>query len=440
MTPDRRPPHDTLDDNLGKLLSRIEPEMTLPPEDKRRILEAIGQESREAGGRGRPGAGTGRRRPRGRLVEWLAAAAAVLAVVTIVLWPGGLDGGLAWADVVRHLEEVTSFTGWARIDEVAPDGRRTTTHARLFQKDPSLSRTEFLDERTPFPPTGGTTDLDQIRAIRITAASTDRATILRAEPDQMIVHRTTLTFGGKAARSRVSIPRDLISLMWERLRAVTSDQTRVVDRKTIEGTEVVGFEVELAGLVGDDPAAPDDGTVLVWADADTGVPLEIELKFTGRLGHASHTTYGGLEWNVPLPDELFEIDETEGWTFVDDGLHRIEFFGARLKEGITLTIGPVGGPPALTETDIEAITSGTSTLGPGEARREVTVNVVLSPAGQEKIRAYTSEHHGERLVIDFNGEMSLELTIGGTIGREFRLDISRMGITLEQFADRFLTE
>jgi len=436
MTHEQRPPHNTLDDNLRKLLSRVPPEMALPDEDKRRVLEAIEREACEAD----PVRPRGMRKASRSKVGWLAAAAAVILVVTIVLWPGGFDGGLAWADVVRHLDEVTSFRGWARIEEVAPDGKQATTHARLFQKDPSLSRTEFLDEAAPFPPTEETTETGQVRAIRITAGGTDRATILRAEPEQMIVYRTTLTYAGQAAQSRVSIPRDLISMMWERLRAVTSDQTRVVDRKTIDGAEAVGFEVELAGLVGGDPAAPSDGSVRIWADADTGVPLQIDLTFTGPSGYTSHTTYGGLEWNVPLPDDLFEIDETEGWTFVDDGVHRNEFLGTRLKGDTTVTIGPPGGSPALTEADIEAITSGTSTLRAGETRREVVVNVVLTPVGQEKIRAYTSTHRGERLTIDFNGEMSLELTIGGTIGREFRLDISRMGLTLEEFAERYLTE
>jgi hypothetical protein len=256
----------------------------------------------------------------------------------------------------------------------------------------------------------------------------------------MIAHRTTLTFAGKAAQSRVSIPRNLISMMWGRLRDVTSDQTRVIDRKTIDGTDVVGFEIELHRLVGDEPAAPRDGSVRIWADADTGVPVEIELKFTGPLGHTHHTTYGGLEWNVPLPDGLFEITEADGWTFVDDGVHRHGFVATRLRDGVGVTIGPTGGPPVLTEADIEAITSGTSTLRSGESQREVVVNVVLAPAGKEKIRAYTSAHRGERLAIDFNGEMAFELTVGGTLGREFQLDISRLGLTLEQFAERYLTE
>jgi len=428
MNHEHRPPRDTLDDNLRRLLSRSRPELSLSRESKEHIVEVLKQEAPD------------RLRARSRLVGWLAAAAAVFLVALIILWPGGMDGGLAWADVVRHLDEVTSFTGWAKIVEVAPGGQRTTTHARLYQKDPSLSRTEVLDERAPFPPSDETVDAGHVRSITVTEGGADRATIVRADPGEMIAHRTTLTFAGKAAQSRVGIPRDLISMMWDRLRGVTSDQTRVIDRKTIDGTDVVGFEIELARLVGDEPAAPRDATVRIWADADTGVPVEIELKFTGPLGHTHHTTYGGLEWNVPLPDSLFEITEAEGWTFVDDGVHRNDFGGTRLKNGIRVTIGPVGGPPVLTEADIEAITSGAATLRSGESQREVVVNVVLAPAGHEKIRAYSSAHRGERLAIDFNDEMAIELTIGGTIGREFRLDISGLGVTLEQFAERYLTE
>jgi hypothetical protein len=360
-------------------------------------------------------------------------------IASLWLWPGGLRGGVAWADVARQFGEVRSFTAWASLEETAASGKKKISHLRLYQKDPSLSRSEAMRVEQPFPPPGDEAHPATIESISIMRGGRDRVVSIRLDPRQRTAHRTTVTFGGTLLAARAEMPRDLVSGIWSRLTYLTSDQTRTVGRRQIDGREVTGFEAEIRDLIAGPAARPVAGQVRVWADADSGVPVEVELEFTDPQGGRHHTTYGALKWNVELPDELFAIPDDGTWTILEERIEKAEFAETRLRDGVTLRIGPRGGPDVITEREIAAVRAAETIRRTGQAAL-CRLWILTTAEGAETLSAYTSAHLGERVRIDFNGEFESEITIGGRIAREMRLDLPAPAWTLEEFENRYLSD
>jgi hypothetical protein len=178
--------------------------------------------------------------------------------------------------------------------------------------------------------------------------------------------------------------------------------------------------------------------VRVWASAETAVPVETELEFVDGAGGRYRTVLGNLEWDAPLADELFELPDPDGWTIVDEWVREVGFSETALADGVTLSVGPEGGPAILTEADVAAVPSGREVGRSGEEPRR-TVTIVATPAAESRLRKHTSAHLGELVVFDLNhGELRFEIRIGGTIGREMQVDITPTGKTLEEFAAAYL--
>jgi hypothetical protein len=110
-----------------------------------------------------------------------------------------------------------------------------------------------------------------------------------------------------------------------------------------------------------------------------------------------------------------------------------------LKDGVTLHIGPPGGPPVLTEADIEAVELVETATRRGRESPALEIRMLTTPDAGQRLRDYTSAHLGERVVIDFNGELELEVTIAAKIGREIRIDLDRLGTTPEAFERDYLS-
>jgi hypothetical protein len=440
----RRNDNDQLDQNVARLLSGTPPERPLPREAKQRILSALTERAKETCDpreRRTRGVIRNRRMTWNRPVSLAAAAAIVIVVALIALWPGGMQGGLAWADVAQHLADVESVIVWAAIETTSPSGETQVTYARLFQQDPGLSRTEtFSGNVSPATP-GGPVPPEAIDSIVLMSRSPKESVVARLFPRERRGQRTTLGFSGKTLENRQRLPRDLVAEMFGRLRGLTEDQTRIVGAREIEGLPAVGFAAKMTELLGDSPAPPPDGKVLVWASRETALPLEIEVEFTDPAGTAHRTTYGPIDWNAPLPGELFEIPETDDWEIVDETVHEVGFFRTSLGESVTLSIGPAGGPPIMTERDVAAVLSARAVREPGaDSFPRTMIFMTLTPEGAQRVHSYTAAHVGESLTVDFNGESRYEIRIGGAIGAEMRIDVSALGLTPEQFEERYLTD
>jgi hypothetical protein len=436
MNDDRGNGHDPLERNVEQLLSRVEPELKMPDGDKSRVLAALRAEAPASPTVDRKERTIGTRKG----WTWASVAAAIVVLALIVLWPGGPQQTIAWAEVARHFEQGRSFTAWATIVEIAPSGEKNTTWLRVYQKDPGFTRSELLTAEAGQAGPEGTIDPSAVAAFTITKSERERSAITRVHPKDKMIHRTTLTFAGTELESRAVRPDNLVATTWDRLSAVTADETRRIGEREIDGQPAIGFEADIRELADDPSAPPAEGVARIWAHRENAAPLEVELEISGPGGYAFHTTYGRLEWDVDLPDELFEEPRAEGWTVQEERMHKVGFTRTRLADGVSLTIGPRGGSPVITEADIEAVLHGISSWVTGQEEPRVALFARTTPDAEPELRSFTTAHRGERLLVCLNDEFEYEITVGGPIGRELQLDITRLGKTLEEFEQDYLTD
>jgi hypothetical protein len=427
---------DRLDENVAKLLSRTPPERVLPQEAKQRILSALIARTDTLGtaqAESTRGA-TIWNRP----VSWVAAAAALFAIALWILRPGGMRSSPAWADVARHFAEVRTVIVWATIEATPPAAGTQVTRARLLQKDPGLSRTEIFSNALPAPRPGDTVAEESIESIVIMSRSAERSTLDHLFPGERRAQRTTLHSSGSGSREREKMPRDLVAESWARLRGLAQDRTRVVGERKIGGVRAIGFAASMSELLGKGPLPVPEGTVRVWAALETALPLEVEVEFSDPGGTAYHTTYAPIEWNPTLPDELFRVPDLDGWQVMAEEIRQVWFSRTSFQDGVTLEIGPADGPPVMTERDVAAVLFARTILPLGaEAPR---MSIFLSPTldGALRIRSYTQEHLGDSLIVDFNEEVRFEIRIGGVMSREIQIDLTALGLTPEEFEERYL--
>jgi hypothetical protein len=428
MNDDRRNRPDPLEENVEKLLGSSRPELSMPRATKDRILSVLTGAERAA-----PEEPAWRR----RAPWWATAAAAVVVLGLIAFWPGTTTPALAWSDVAGHFASARSMVAWVTSEQTSPAGAVTVTRLRALQKDPGLSRSEVVAGPGPFPPPGGVVPPERLESAVITRSGREESTIVRLSYREKTVHRTTLSFGGTALEGREAMPRGLVATTWSSLRGLTSDDARIIGRRDIDGVPTVGFEAGIDEMPGGGTARV-RGVVRVWASAETAAPIEIEMEFGDDAGGRYKTVFGNLEWDVALPDEMFEPPNLEGWTIVDEWVREVGFPESALADGVMLRVGSEDGPAILTEADIAAVPSGREVRRSGEEPRR-TVTLVATPAAGSRLREYTSAHLGERVVFDLDdGALRFDIRIGGTIGREMQVDITPTGMTLEEFAEAYL--
>jgi hypothetical protein len=423
--------------NVERLLSRTEPELRMPRERKQATLRALLDEAAE-GSDVRPGRPERRFVMKTRSWSWLSAAALLLAAV--ILWPGGLNDGVAWADVVQHLSRAESLIARISLEDTPPSGETRHGFAMLYQRDPGLFRTEVYALREAEDASDGRpVESDAVaQSIMISRGGPREATILRLSPVERVAHRTTLTFAGRLLDDRGAMPRDLVGETWSRLKEVTGDRTRAIGEREIDGVRTIGFETDIRELFRDPSAPHPDGVFRVWAATGSGAPVEAEVEFRDPRGWHHRTRFLDLEWNAPVDDGLFEIPDLEGWTVVEEEDHQLGFDRTRLRGGVTLRIGPPGGPVVFTEADIEAVVSGRVVHQAGRGERHTTVMLTATRDAERRLEAYSAQHPGETLELDFNGEARDEIRTESVLGGEIWLDIGDLGVTPAEFESTYL--
>lgn len=355
----------------------------------------------------------------------LLSAAASIAIVAAVVWGlrSGSGNGMVWADVARNIQEAHTMVGWSM------DG---SARYRFYVKDPGLWRSERYAGVAASQPAAE----EAPEGLEIgTYTETGRQWVAWYPGSKRVIHNR---FVGCPHP-----PPCEAAMYWITLKKIGSDDARKVGEEQIGSVQTVVFEAPIrAAFAGIEKGMPDKGTVRVWVSKDTKVPVRVDTLHGNPPTGEFHGMVTDLDWNVPLADELFQLPTfDDGWTSYD--ICHVCFSNHTLKQGVKVSLGPAGGPPIVTEADIEQIESGmeANQNPPGAIiKRDVTLRWTKTAA--DRIVEYAKAHAGVTLVLAFDGRIQSKVEKDWTapgVAQGIGLNIASLGITLEQFEQDYLT-
>lgn len=424
--------NDPLESNIRALLRSTEPELTMPEADKRRIVSLLTVRQAKTPSGAQRFAAQARAILRSRLARYASIAAAAGIVLAVVsLWTGDSHNGLAWADVVKQMSEVKTLVYRCREETTDTLGKSVVRTYRCYLKDPGRFRQETLAPTSTQHPSSSAPE--SIQEVLIIIRGQGRQTTIRLDPSQKS-GRVATQIGPGEWKARTDA-----ADTWKELTRITSDQTREIGRRDINGVRTVGFEAPIQD--GAPQTRKITGTVRVWVAVGTALPVLVESQFRWN-GHTAKWTMEGIQANVPLSDDLFDVSHLKGWNILRESFRPVTFSKTALKHNVTLRVGLKGKAPVITERDVEEVDSGTvTTYGTaGDGSSHVMIHAKLSEAGGRKMEELTLNHIGQRVLIDFNGEVQSEPSIRSVIGRHLSLSITELGKTPEQFENDYLTD
>lgn len=429
---------DILEKNVQRLLERTYPQLTMPEEDKSRVLAMLKtRESRqEAQSSKLNGHAT-----RGSFVQriWPYLASTVTAVFILILtlvWPSVSGDAIAWPEVFQYLTEARTVTAVFFIEEISDTGERSIDVRRVYIKEPGKYRIEYL--RTPEGtevPTHANLSLESIQIIVHEGDSLSQTMLL---PEIKVAQRNRSKVSNIGADDVSKYAENQVEKWWELVKTFTSDNAHRIDERKIEGSQCIGFEVDIMDIDNRPPFNTPGSFVRVWADSLTAVPIQVEVEFHHSEGGIISFRIEEIAWNTDLPDDLFDVDMLAGWTIYDQMHEKRRFIHTSLKTGVTLRIGPADGALVITEKDVLSCDYGIATQSADFTHKRTMVYLTLKAEAAERMEAFTTKHVGKKLPFDFNDEIRLEPRIYSPLNNKFGIDISSLGISLEQFEHDYL--
>ncbi|HUW82348.1 MAG TPA: hypothetical protein VMZ31_06050 [Phycisphaerae bacterium] len=321
-------------------------------------------------------------------------------------------------------------------ERAATDGEedwRPIKRGQLFQKDPGFSRVEEHSLPVVEPTTSQPrTDLPSM--IWILKEHANVSVTINLEPRWRTAFRST--YLRQAPLDDIPMR---VTEFWTNLGTITADETRTIGRRYQDGVRLIGFEAPLEDVWG---SRPFDGTARIWVNERTAMPTLIEMEFCEGEGVLHRYTYSEIEWDVPLSDGLFDLPDLEGWTFTDAVITEVDFSHNALRSGVSFCVRTQDGATVLTEDDIAAVPRGTTLtkLKDDQKTGWMNIEVRLTEQAQDRLEAFAAAHVGEKLIIDFNGEVQKEIVIHEGLKSIGRINVSPLAETLEGFEARYLTE
>jgi outer membrane lipoprotein-sorting protein len=229
----------------------------------------------------------------------IAALVVVLAGAVIMsLWQD-TGSGVALADVLTKIEQITAYTYEISITKTRPSQSSTTTKSTgtaLISRDHGMKMTtETID------PNNGTTRRESYVLLQ-------KKTVVTIEPHKKSYQRYTLNDTMlESFREQSSDPRSMI-------KKILICEYSSLGQSVIDGISVEGFQTT-------DPAysrasAFGQTDVKVWVDVKTRLPVRSETLGINEIDGEVHThrVLDNFQWNVPVDAAKFEPNIPDDYT------------------------------------------------------------------------------------------------------------------------------
>jgi hypothetical protein len=425
---------DLADRKLEQLLSSVPPVLPMPDADKRRVLEAL--RARAATNSSSETVSI-HRTPRHRFAAVAAAAAVALALV--VLWPGGGQGGIVWADVAEQLMAVRTMGGRLVETVVSPDGGTRVVTGRLYFKDPGLTRFDY-DEEVVTTPDGKSERSKPPASVIIVHTLPEDVIILQVFPERRAAIRMEVDVTGSLLGPWRDFKINPAMVAWSKLHELPSGSTRVIGKREVAGRSAIGFAAPLAEVAGPQPLGVEiEGEIRVWAAVEDAVPVAVEVEKRLDNGRVETDVFEFIEWDAPMSDSLFDDSIAEGFEIFEGKAHTRGYPKPELMPYVTLRIGPDSGGPVINELDVVGAVMGTVSFEPWRARKYHTIiTFELTEEGAGRLRSYLEENPDTPMVVDFNGEMQTPWNSGMVASRFIQVELTPLRKRLIDFEREYL--
>lgn len=426
-------PNDRLEENVERLLSAVGPTLHMPQSDADRVLSEILEEAK-----------TPHRRSQWFLgAAAVAAAVAAAALVAVILLSGGPHRGVAWADVVRHFENIEAVSCPYVEEIVSPNGDRRTRTGQVYFQDPGKMRFELWEHNRKGAPDQSAGQPDVIVVDYPNPEELTR-TRLVIQPLIASARRETVVEKGNPGRRLPSD--DLASLMWQIIQGVRSLAAEEVGRRRIGDVTVVGFEAGYEDTFDERFFGfPMDSVVRIWASEEDGRPLGIQFDGgTYRDGVHRRVRFEPLSWNPVIDPTLFSIDGFGDTEFREERAELFWFNKTRFRSDVSFALPAIdGGSPVLELDDVVAVPWGQANWeldNPVESMlRAVMVEVRVEQC--EWTRAPQKSNGEDQPMLFLDGQPVAAYLDEPHNGRaELLLFIDSLNLTLEEFEERYLVE
>ncbi len=209
-------------------------------------------------------------------MRWLKAvtiptAALVLLAAGLVYWIGGR--GVAFADVIEHVRSARTLTYnlTVQLDE------KPAVTVPTMRMEPGRIR--------QIMPGGGIMIMDMAQGKSLVLDPNEKKAILMRITGQP--QMTDQMSGG----------------FIEELRNLRDGSEEMLGKQEINGQDAVGFQVHNGDL-----------NWTIWADAQTGLPIHIQIQMEGGMFGEGTATMTDFKFDVDLDESLFSLTPPEGYT------------------------------------------------------------------------------------------------------------------------------
>jgi hypothetical protein len=312
---------DHLETNIERLLSRAEPQVTLPADHRQRIIGRLLEQA------------VAQRAVQGRLVThkiWRSLlksrslrVAAAIAFAAVLIWvlQGPNSTAIALVDVGKRVEQISAYmfkvtaTVTGQMEGMSATDTRTETTV-LVSKERGMRMDQTI------PPLHGGPATHQLMYYL-----SGNRTMVIVRPDQKMYMKVTPV--------NLTRTRQQIYDPWELIKQVLRCKYKHLDRSMIDGIQVEGFETtDPASLPGGMDVIWDDVCVRLWVGVADRLPVRVDMDFTMEGSGHAQVQISDLKWEQPCQASDFEPNIPEDYTAMVEGIKMPDMTGVTEEAAI----------------------------------------------------------------------------------------------------------